>query len=204
VLQRDGSDFNELTQSAPAAVAPSVTPSVSGPVVPLVDGPDVGTSSARLGEVVNASDPPISVRLGGAETPATAIDPVGLDDDRLVVIPDDVSRAGWYQPGAQPGDPEGAVVLVGHVDDAVQGLGAFAVLRELDAGAEVVVRTSTGRDLVYDVVARERFDKSSVPLDKLFAVGGTPRLVLISCDGPFDRATGSYEQNIVVTATLRT
>lgn len=167
---------------------------------PVVERPAVGTRSARLGDVVPASDPPVEVRVGGVVAP---VDPVGLDDDRLVVVPDDVRRAGWYEPGAQPGDPAGAAVLVGHVDDARQGLGAFAVLRGLASGDEVVVRTAAGRELGYAVVSRERFDKAAVPLDRLFAVDGPPRLVLISCDGAFDPRTRSYAENVVVTAVPR-
>lgn len=190
LLRGDAADFGEVVQPALAVAVPRPA-----------DGPVVATRSARLGDVANVSDPPVSVRLGAGAP--TAVDPVGLDADRLVEVPADVSRAGWYQPGSQPGDLRGATVLVGHVDDEVQGLGAFAVLRGLDAGDEVRVRTTTGRELLYDVVARQRFDKTSAPLDQLFTVEGAPRLVLISCDGAFDRTTGSYEQNVVVTAVAR-
>jgi hypothetical protein len=34
-----------------------------------------------------------------------------------------------------------------------------------------------------------------------FARDGAPRLVLITCGGPFDAATGNYEDNVVVYAT---
>jgi hypothetical protein len=35
---------------------------------------------------------------------------------------------------------------------------------------------------------------------ELFSAGGAPRLVLITCGGPFDPTTGSYLDNIVVFA----
>ena len=96
-----------------------------------------------------------------------------------------------------------AEVLVGHADDADQGLGTFAGLRELAAGDEVVVRTASGRDLVYDVVSFERFAKAEVPMDRLFTTQGPHRLVLISCGGAFDPVRRTYADNVVVTAVPR-
>ena len=176
-----------------------------GPPPPAVTPPGPpagpGTSPARLADVVPRTDPPVEVLVDGRAVP---VDAVGLDADAQVVVPDDVRRAGWYAAGPQPGDPGGAAVLVGHVDDRDQGLGAFAVLRELPAGAEVRVRTASGREVVYDVVAREQFDKAEVPLQRVFAPGGPHRLVLVSCDGEFDAARDSYTDNVVVTAVPRT
>lgn len=36
----------------------------------------------------------------------------------------------------------------------------------------------------------------------LFATTGPDRLALITCDGPFDRATGHYTDNVIVWAAL--
>ena len=158
---------------------------------------DVPTRPALLEDVV---DPPVAVRLDGTTVP---VDPVGLDPDRQVVVPEDVRRAGWYASGPQPGDRAGSAVLVGHADDATQGLGTFARLRELPRGAEVVVRTAQGDDLAYEVVSRERFRKAEVPMTRLFTRTGAPRLVLISCGGEFDAETRTYSDNVVVTAVPR-
>lgn len=196
-----------LTRSQPTPefrAAPVTVPSpgqvgtpAPAPTTAPAPGPLTPTRSARLADVVVPLDPPMEVAVGGVRAP---LDPVGLDDDRLVVVPGDVRRVGWYAPGLPPGAERGTAVLVGHVDDRAQGLGAFAVLRELAAGDDVVVRTAAGRELRYEVVSLERFDKAAVPLEQLFAVDGPPRLVLISCDGAFDRATRSYRENVVVTA----
>jgi len=91
-------------------------------------------------------------------------------------------------------------VLVGHVDDAEQGLGVFAELRALAPGAAVEVRRSGGQVLRYRVVAREQWDKREAPMERLFDPAGPPRLVLISCAGSFDDATRSYSDNVAVTA----
>lgn len=175
---------------APAAKAPPEVPS----------RPAVATRPASLDAVVPRRDPPVEVRFAGLVAP---VDPVGLDSARQVVVPDDVRRAGWWSLGPQPGDPSGAAVLVGHADSRSQGLGTFAGLRDLAAGAEVVVRSAAGVDLRYEVVSFERFAKTEVPVDRLFSSEGAHRLVLISCGGAFDPVRRTYEENVVVTAVPR-
>jgi hypothetical protein len=49
-------------------------------------------------------------------------------------------------------------------------------------------------------VARETYQKTAIPLDRYFGRDGALRLTLITCGGPFDRASGSYRDNVVVTA----
>lgn len=138
------------------------------------------------------------MRFDGQVAP---VDRVGLDPDRQVVVPDDVRRAGWYEPGPAPGAAAGSVVLVGHVDDRSQGLGTFAGLRELVAGDLIEVGTAAGEVLVYDVVSLEQVPKAEAPMNRLFAADGPHRLVLISCGGDFDG--GSYTDDVVVTAVPR-
>ena len=174
----------------PVAPAPSAAPVV------VAAGPVVQTRSALVADVVRPADPPVSLRVGGREVP---VDPVGLDRKGQVRVPADVRRAGWWAAGPQPGSTAGSAVVVGHVDDREQGLGSFAVLRGLPDRAPVTVTTRSGAVLAYEVVAVEQIDKRAVP-DRVFDAGGAPRLTLISCGGPFDRATGRYRDNVVVTA----
>jgi len=159
----------------------------------------VRTNSAKLADVAPPLDPPVEVRFGGLVAP---VDRVGVDADRQVVVPDDVRRAGWFEPGPAPGAAAGSAVLVGHVDDRTQGLGTFAGLRDLVAGDLIEVRTAAGDALAYDVVSLEQFPKAEAPMTRLFAPDGPHRLVLISCGGDF--VGGSYTDNVVVTAVPRT
>jgi sortase (surface protein transpeptidase) len=92
-------------------------------------------------------------------------------------------------------------VLVGHVDSARQGEGAFFALHSLAVGTRVVVSMTDGRPVTYRVASREQFPKSRVPLQSLFATTGAPRLTLITCGGSFDETIRSYRDNLVVTAT---
>jgi sortase (surface protein transpeptidase) len=127
------------------------------------------------------------------------LDPVGVAADGRMELPADVSRVGWYRFGPVPGAP-GSAVLAGHVDDAEQGLGALARLREADPGDEVLVTDAAGAATRWLVVARELVTKRELPLAALFARGGAPRLVLVTCGGPFLPEYRSYRDNVVVVA----
>ena len=113
-----------------------------------------------------------------------------------VDVPPSVDRVGWYKYGPGPSATAGSIVIAGHVDSAAQGKGAFFRLGELAPGDRVFLD-----DREFSVVARERYRKTKIPLDKYFARDGDLRLTLITCGGPFDARTGHYRDDVVVTAT---
>ena len=130
----------------------------------------------------------------------TDVDIVGLDERDRVQVPEDVARTGWYRFSAKPGSGSGSIVIVGHVDGIDQGAGAFYDLRSLRPGDTVTLTRADDRTVTYEVVAREIFAKSKVPLRELFSRSGPERLTLITCGGAFDPASLEYTDNIVVTA----
>jgi hypothetical protein len=62
---------------------------------------------------------------------------------------------------------------------------------------------TAGKAREFEVVARERYAKTAIPLEKYFARDGAVRLTLITCGGPFDPGTRHYRDNVVVTAVHR-
>jgi sortase (surface protein transpeptidase) len=125
---------------------------------------------------------------------------VGLNADGSMEIPHDVQEIGWYTPtGVRPGDP-GSAVMAGHVDSRTQGRGAFFDLRLLDVGDEIVVHTESGEQR-WQVTGRTNYPKDYLPIAEIFTFEGDPRLVLITCGGPFDSDTRHYTENVVVYAT---
>jgi hypothetical protein len=128
------------------------------------------------------------------------VDPVGVSRDGLMQQPDDVRRIGWYRFGPAPGQPEGTAVLAGHVDAWDQGLGALGRLRGVAPGQVVEVDDSAGAVTRWQVVTRRLVGKEALPLAALFARAGPPRLVLLTCGGPFDARLRSYRDNLVVVA----
>jgi len=116
-------------------------------------------------------------------------------------VPEQGDRVGWWDGGAQAGDPFGSVVLAGHVDTKADGIGYFARLLRIKPG-ELVVLHGSGHTATYRVSS-----VASVPKDALATRSGAfdqkvdHRLVLITCTGAYDASRGGYEDNLVVTAT---
>ncbi|HST65732.1 MAG TPA: class F sortase [Mycobacteriales bacterium] len=158
------------------------------------------TQDGRVGAAGTTVRPaPVEVELPSIGV-RTKVDPVGVDEQGDLQIPEDVADIGWYRFGPRPGDPAGSAVFSGHVDSAEQGQGAFYRLRELDPGDKVVVRTGDGKARTYRVVSREEWPKSEVPLERIFARGGAARITLVTCGGGFREDIRSYQDNIAVTA----
>ena len=82
---------------------------------------------------------------------------------------------------------------------AARGPGALFHLAALVPGDAVAVETARGAVVPYAVREVHRFPKTAFRAD-LLTPGGAPRLVLVTCGGVFDRATGNYEDNVVVVA----
>jgi LPXTG-site transpeptidase (sortase) family protein len=175
------------------AIVPTVTPT-----------PDpVGTASAppaRIGTPAPSQRirfvPTQVVLPGDARAPVLPATTV----DGLLQVPDGARRVGWWDGGAEAGDPYGSVVLAGHVDTKTEGLGYFARLLRVKPG-ELVVLRGAGHVATYRVRSIV-----SVPKDALatrsgaFDQTGGHRLVLITCTGAYDASRGGYEENLVVTA----
>lgn len=110
----------------------------------------------------------------------------------------DPMQAGWYKLGPAPGQ-KGAAVITGHVD-GYHMPGIFYRLDDVEVGDLINVRRSD-RSVVHFTVTRTReVPKSDFPTRQVYGPVKDPELRLVSCGGPFDRAVGSYEHNILVFA----
>ncbi len=162
------------------------------PVIPRAAPEPVVAPAPTMGVPARLQIPAI-----GIDAPVKA---VGVDANGDMAVPAQVQQIGWYRFGAVPGSAAGSVVMSGHVDSAVQGLGAFSRLGDLRSGDTITVSDATGHRLRYHVAGREAFDKKTAPMADLFSRNGAARLTLITCGGDFDSSIRSYVDNIVVTA----
>nr|WP_255411228.1 class F sortase [Blastococcus sp. TF02-9] len=142
---------------------------------------------------------PVRVRA-----PAVGIDAVvtasGLDAAGALAVPADPSQAGWYARGPRPGEP-GPAVLAGHVDWAGRPA-VFQGLHRLAPGNEVVVDRADGSTVTFAVDRVVQVGKDDFPTGEVYGPTPGAELRLITCGGTFDRATGSYTDNVVVFARL--
>jgi Sortase domain len=167
-------------------------------------GPSTVTAPTPLGH----EDPrppatlvaPVSLRINAIGVDA-AVAPTGVDTQTgLIAVPSDVDTLGWYRFSQGLDTTSGSIVIVGHLDSADQGPGALFNLSRVSVGDEVIATGTDGHERHFRIIAREQYRKTSVPLDRIFARGGSPRLTLATCGGRFDEHDRSYLDNLVVTA----
>ena len=142
---------------------------------------------------------PTRVRLAslGIDAP---VSPVGIDVPHdVLAAPSDIHRLGWWKDGEAPGARTGSILIAGHADSATAGAGAFFRLHEAKAGDRIEATTADGRTHTYRVVSVRNYLKSRLPTS-VYSQKGRPRLVLVTCGGPFDQAAGHYRDNVVLTA----
>jgi sortase (surface protein transpeptidase) len=156
----------------------------------------------ELPERVAASGPgAVPVRLVipaiGVTTPLVRL---GLDADGTMQVPGDFGRAGWFGEGPAPGQV-GPAVIAGHVDSR-SGPAVFYRLRDLRPGDQVQVVSNDGSRLRFVVEEARSYPKDSFPTGAVFGPVPGAALRLITCAGTFDRARGSYRDNLVVFARL--
>jgi len=133
----------------------------------------------------------------GVSTPLLRL---GLEPDGAMQVPTDFARAGWFAEGPAPGQ-EGPSVIAGHVDSKT-GPAVFYRLRDLRPGDPVLVERADGSRLRFLVERSRSYPKTTFPTQEVFGPVPAAALRLITCGGEFDRARGSYRENLVVFARL--
>jgi sortase (surface protein transpeptidase) len=165
-----------------------------------------GASTASTTPVQSRVPAPAAITIPSIGAHSTLI-PLGLTPERALDAPPvtEPMQAGWYSPGPEPGQV-GPAVIAGHVDGQVDGMsgqpGIFYRLRELAAGAEVLVDQADGSHLRFVVDRVEHHDKDAFPTGAVYGDVDRPELRLITCGGSFDREARSYRENIIVWAVL--
>jgi hypothetical protein len=159
-----------------------------------------GGNDSGLGDALRASVPT------GLSIPSVGVDAtvvrVGRAADGSIATPrDDPARtAGWFALGPTPGE-RGSAVIVGHVDTDNRPA-VFERLPDLRRGKLIEVRRSDRRVATFTVDSVETFAKTSFPADRVFATQARPRLVLVTCGGPWVGGDTGYADNVIVFATL--
>lgn len=180
------------------------TSACASPARTLLVAPRIVTGRGDVATTVRASavagSTPERLRIGSVGIDA-AVEPSGIDLVHGVLgIPADIAKLGWWRDGAAPGAPAGAVLLAGHVDSAASGEGALFALGRAQRGDLAEVATTSGRTFTYRVDSVRRYPKADLPAG-VYSRRGPARLVVVTCGGRFDEATGHYPDDVVLTAT---
>lgn len=193
----------------------------SGPVQPPLFAGAANAAAAQVGAANAAAQPtrpraPVARRtavLPSSPPTALAIPAIGVAAalvrlgqaaDGTIEVPapgPGYDSPGWYRYSPTPGSL-GPAVIVGHLDSARSGPSVFYRLGELRSGDAISVSRSDGTVAVFAVQEVRRFGKADFPTALVYGNTDHAALRLITCGGPFDRASGHYRDNIVVTASL--
>jgi hypothetical protein len=169
---------------------------------PALPAPVVGSTTAPVGTVpgLNRSTP-VNISIESIKLRAS-LDQIGLaPDGTLEEQPfPRASHAAWYRLGPAPGQV-GPAVIAGHVDTRTS-VAVFFYLSRLRPGDRVVITRADRHTVTFTVDWLGSFPKSNFPTKLVYGTTDYPALRLITCGGIFDRAAGSYRDNIVVFAHL--
>ncbi|MGC5022904.1 class F sortase [Micromonospora sp. DT47] len=187
---------------AGAAGATLVAAGLTGPTGPPQPGAgaDGGQHSRSPVPVLSRSEP-VRIDIPAIGVRADLVPVAGDPNGTLEVPPlDRPTVAGWYRPGASPGEA-GNAVIVGHVDTR-DGPAIFFNLGRLRPGDTVRVTRADGRVVSFAVDGVGAYSKKSFPTAMVYGPGGAgAALRLVTCGGRFDERARDYSDNIVVRAT---
>ena len=164
--------------------------------------PTAAASSGRPPLVLPASIP-TTIEIPAIRVRSSLLELGQSEDGSLAVPPPGphYDQAGWYRNSPTPG-ALGPSVIVGHIDSKHGGPSVFFRLGALRPRDTVLVSRADGSVAVFAVDAVRRFHKANFPSQLVYGNTDHAALRLISCGGPFDRATGHYLDNVIVTASL--
>jgi hypothetical protein len=179
----------------PAGPRPGVDVPATPPQAP---GFEVAEAPRQV-TVPGPASPPVRLTIPAIRV-ATPLVRLGRERDGSMQVPTDFARAGWFAEGPTPGQV-GPAVIAGHVDSKT-GPAVFYRLRELRPGDTVQVERADGARLRFVVEQARSFPKATFPTAEVFGPAPWAALRLVTCGGDFDRAAGSYRDNLVVFARL--
>lgn len=191
-------------RAAPAPVTAAPTSDAATPRNPDTDSgsdllvPGSGELAAAGGSDRARASEPVGVRVPSLGISSTLED-LRTDASGRLQSPKEWQQAGWFAEGAVPGEI-GPAVVAGHVDSPT-GPAVFARLGELAPGDLVEVERADGEVARFRVDRAEVVAKDDFPTEAVYGPTPDPQLRLITCDGPYVRSSGGYQDNLVVFAS---
>lgn len=188
---------------APAATPrPSTTPSTAPPTAtsPSTVPPPVPAAEPDLGPFLTASVP-VALDIPSIRVHTGPLVPLSVGPDGVLPPPVDYSTAGYYTGGPTPGQL-GPAVIAAHVDGKA-GPALFYRLGQLTPGALVHVTRADGTVATFTVDTVARYAKAQFPTSLVYgSATGRAEIRLITCGGAYDRSTGHYLDNVIVSGHL--
>ncbi|AYF32075.1 class F sortase [Micromonospora tulbaghiae] len=206
----EGQATPDAARPVPGSTGRPTADVAGGGIGPATPGPPTGGPGATPDAPTATGSAPaplprsvpvtISIPRIGVQAPIMSL---GTNPDGTVQVPplDQAMKAGWYSPGASPGE-SGNAVIVGHVDSAQLGPAVFFNLGALVPGDTIVVARQDGSAATFTVREVGSYPKTAFPAAQVYGPSDVPALRVVTCGGVFDKTAGSYLNNIVVYAAM--
>lgn len=143
---------------------------------------------------------PIELIIDKINLQATFVEPLDLEADRTIEVPDSYEKVGWYKHGATPGEI-GPAVILGHVD-SIHGPAVFYSLPQLEPGDQIKVKRADGTVAVFAVTELKQYNQNNFPTEEVYGAIDYAGLRLVTCTGIFNHWQQRYSHNLVVYARL--
>lgn len=172
----------------------------SGTVIYTTDKPEENKLGVNDYDWQGKDDEPRYINLPTIGA-AGYIQKVGVDQNKQVSAPTNISLAGWFVEGARPGE-RGLSIIDGHVDGA-RSDGIFKDLAKLQKDHIFTVELGNDKLLQYRVIAIQTVDTKDAATI-LFSQNPATRsqLNLITCGGNFDTDSRLYDKRVIVSSEL--
>ena len=130
-----------------------------------------------------------------------AVLPMGKQATGELSAPTSAWDVGWYNESGLPGQ-QGAIVIDGHVNDALGSPGIFYRLSQLTAGDTLQVERGDRKTYEYTITKVAQLPISQIDMTALLSpdTGKTEGLNLITCGGVYDEAKKTYRDRVVAYA----
>lgn len=172
-------------------------------VVTIPDSKSLTTTTLVVADPYEiSSSPPIAIDIPAIGAHST-LQYLGLTPEGALEVPKSprYHEAAWYKYSSQPGSV-GPAVILGHVDSVSDGRSIFYHLGDLRPGDEILVTRSDGLIAVFVVDGVRSYPKDQFPTVLVYGATRGSTLRVITCGGRWDSRANSFEENIVVFASL--
>jgi len=128
---------------------------------------------------------------------------VGTLSSGALDAPKTAWNVGWYKQSALPGLGVGALLIDGHVNDALNSPGVFYHLNTLTSGDRLQIIRGDGQVFIYSVTEVDQVPTEQVNMAKMLQpiTPGQEGLNLITCGGVYNYTLHTYSDRVLVYAT---
>ncbi len=139
---------------------------------------------------------PVLLRVPSVNLVAEFENPLGLNEDGTVQVPESFNKVARYKYTPTPGET-GPSVILGHVD-SLDGPAVFHPLIQIRKGEIIEITREDGTIVIFEVYETEVVKQDNFPNTKVYESVPNAEIRLITCTGVYDRNIRRYSHNLIV------